>query len=268
MRMYLAFAVIALFVSSCSNEKRENELLDKISSLEKELDECKNGEERLFGILRNAVTSADHTLVLQTAEQIKSRYPGTALLDEVNSSMEKATNAIEAIKTEEKKRLAAELAAKKASLNKLNKKFDDVSGITWYKQKYFTHYTNSNRTSIEMGHRKGSKPWLNLMMSYTGDDWIFFEEAYLSYDGNTKRIYFNRYDNKKSDNDHGEVWEWIVVQIDDSEVEWFRNFAKSPNAKMRLSGKYTKTRNLSSQERNGIIDVLAGYDLLKENINL
>ena len=80
-------------------------------------------------------------------------------------------------------------------MNKLKKKFDDVSGITWYKQPYFTHYSNTNLTSIYMGV-KGSSKWLILTMSYKGDDWIFFDDAILSYDGNSKTISFDKYNFK------------------------------------------------------------------------
>ena len=99
-------------------------------------------------------------------------------------------------------------------------------------------------------------------MSYRGDDWIFFEHAYLSYDGNTKEIIFNKYDDKESDNDGG-VWEWIDLTVNKDVESFLREFAKSKNAKMRLTGKYTKTRKLTYNERKGILDVLNGYDVLE-----
>ena len=37
---------------------------------------------------------------------------------------------------------------------------------------------------------------------------------------------------------------------------------KGKTIKMRLSGKYTKTRNLSPAEVNGIKDILLAYDVL------
>ena len=151
------------------------------------------------------------------------------------------------------------------ALKKLKKKHDDVSGITWYKQPYFIHYTNTNLTSIYIGDN-GSSKWLRLKMSYQGDDWIFFKSAYLSYDGNTKEIIFNEYDDKETEHGGG-VWEWIDLTVT-KDVEFFlKEFAKSKNAKMRLSGKYTKTRNLTWKERQGIIDVLNGYDALNQGIN-
>lgn len=100
-------------------------------------------------------------------------------------------DAIKLAKQEEDKRLKA--------VTKLEKKHDDVSGITWYENPYFTHYTNSNMASIYIG-QSATKVWLLLRMSYYGDNWIFFEKAYLSYDGNTKEILFDRYKDKKTEN--------------------------------------------------------------------
>ena len=168
----------------------------------------------------------------------------------------------------EERRIAKEKAERLKSLKKLKKNIDDVSGMTWYKQPYFTHYTNTFLTSIYMGERSEEDTgyynvWLRLKMSYKGSDWIFFERAYLSYDGNTKEIKFDDYDDKESDNSGYGVWEWIDVRVDDDTREFLREFAKSKNAKMRFTGKYTKTRKLTYNERRGILDILNGYDALK-----
>ena len=69
---------------------------------------------------------------------------------------------------------------------------------------------------------------------------------------------------KETDNSGGNVWEWIDVSVDKGLENFLREFAKSKNAKMRFSGKYTKTRTLTYNERRGIIDVLNGYDALNE----
>jgi hypothetical protein len=226
------------------------------------------------------------------------------------------------------------------SLNKLKKEYDDISGITWYTQPYFTHYNNSNLTSIYFG-QKGNNLWLRLKMSYKGDDWIFFNRAFLSYEGNTKEIMFDEYLDKESDNAYGAVWEWIDVavpedlenflkalarskmdtvkskvtvyyigekrvseseynrsdgyiyflhdyrQVDKATYESFKksglynlpeprkvekrmeiktNISLKTYAKMRLIGKYAATRNLSADEIQGILDILNGYDLLKDSL--
>src|SRR5690606_6924262 len=157
----------------------------------------------------------------------------------------------------------AALSEKKASLERLKKEHDDVDGVTWYKQRYYTHYNNMNRVSIYMGKRENAPAWLRLKMSYTGDNWIFFKEAYLSYDGNTRSFSFDDYRDKKSDNDGGDVWEWIDISLSDADKNWLKDFAKSPNAKMRLTGKYEKTRTLTENERKGILDVIGAYEYFK-----
>jgi hypothetical protein len=148
------------------------------------------------------------------------------------------------------------------AVNKLKKKYDDVSGITWYKTPYFIHYDDENLTSIYIG-KKGEKVWLRLKMSYSGEDWIFFEEAYLSYDGNTHQIFFSRYDDKETDNSGGKVWEWIDVSVNDNLLLYLKEMVNGKSVKMRLSGKYTETRYLSSKEIKSIKEVLLAYDVLK-----
>ena len=103
-------------------------------------------------------------------------------------------------------------------------------------------------------------------MSYKADDWIFFEKAYLSYDGITKEIVFDSYNEKETDNDSGGISEWIDVKVSIDTESFLREFSKSKKAKMRFSGKYTKTRTLSYNERRGILDVLNGYDVLETGI--
>lgn len=264
-KIFSILLLSSLLVISCTNESEE--LKKKIIDLENQLDDCQNGESKLISKLKNSYALKEYQQVVEDFNSLSKRFPHSSFLAEGNGLASESEDILKNKKIEEEKQKEQELEIKKASLKKLNRKHDDVSGITWYKQKYFTHYTNTNRTSITLGHRKGSKPWINLMMSYTGDDWIFFKNAYLSYDGNTKEIYFDDYRDKETDNDSG-VWEWIEVQLDDDDINWLKSFASSNNAKMRLSGKYTKTRNLTPQERQGILDVISGYELLKQNPNL
>lgn len=147
------------------------------------------------------------------------------------------------------------------SFNKLRNEYDDVAQTNWYRNPYFTHYNNRNLTSLYIG-KNNSSVWLRLKMSYTGDGWIFFEKAYLSYDGNTVEVEFDKYDDKETENSGGDVWEWIDVPVSDKLEDFLREFCQSKNAKMRLSGKYTETRTLTWNERQGIKDVLDGYDFL------
>ena len=264
--MKYAYFLIAIIISfySCRDEQKESELTAKIEELEKQLDECQNGESRLLERLKQSSKDQDDESVVSIYRELLMRFPGSKSLEESKQYFENSEGRIKKRRADDEAEKIAELEAKKKSLSKLKKKLDDVSGITWYHQKYFTHYNNLNRTSIYMGKKEGSSPWLRLMMSYKGDDWIFFKKAMLSFEGNTREFPFNDYKEKESDHDGGEVWEWIDIQLSTDDIAWIKRFAKSPEAKMRLSGKYTETRNLTSQERQGITDVIAGYEFLSE----
>jgi hypothetical protein len=276
MKKAIVLSVILVVLLSCVSRQREAELLKEIAKLESQLDECQNGAEKIHAKMKLSYGQKDFNTCKKLYKEMEQRHPESELFPEVKALYDEVVKA-EKEKTE-KERLLAEKKAREAklkaekekqqklnALKKLKKEYDDVSGITWYKNPYFTHYDNVNRTSIYIG-KKEKSTWLRLKMSYQGDNWIFFEHAYLSYDGNTKEIAFNKYDDKKTENESGGVWEWIDVSVSPDVEKFLREFAKSKNAKMRLSGKYSETRNLTWNEKQGIIDVLNGYDAIKQGI--
>lgn len=252
------------FILGCGVNKAEyNRVVEENQRLKAELDEVQNGADRLFVKMQNLYSEKK----FDELKQIYTLFQEKHLDSELYNDVKKIYDEVIKLEKEEEERILAENEKKRqsklASLKKLKKEVDDISGVTWYKQSYFVHYTNTNLISIYLGQRdKSVTP--RLIMSYTGDDWIFFENAYLSYEGNTLEIKFDKYRNKETENKGGQVWEWIDVAINSTELDFLRKFAESGDAKMRLSGKYSKTRNLSVNERQGIIDVINGYDLLTE----
>lgn len=245
--------------------KEKEQLIKENEMLMKKLDELENNAERLLSKIKLYYEEKKYDGVKSEYENLKSRHFDSPEFQEASVIYNKV---IETEKAEKEKQKLEEEKLKQqrlTSLNKLKKETDDVSGITWYRQSYFTHYNNKNLTSIYMG-QKDDSIWLRLRMSFEGDNWIFFEHAYLSYEGNTIEIAFDEYDEKESDNNGGSVWEWIDVQVTNDILKFLRNCMNSPEAKMRLSGKYTKTRTLTENERKGIIDIINGYDALKDEL--
>lgn len=267
MKNTIILLIIFFAFGACSDKDKEKEanLQNLISELETQLDDCENGSDKLLAKIKIAFEEEKYSNIKVMFSEFQNRHPESKDFKEVKGIHEQV------LEIELKRKIEAERNAEKEksemlkALNKLKKGYDDISGLTWYKQPYFTHYTNSNLTSITMGE-SGSYRWLTLMMSYEGDDWIFFEHAYLSYDGITKEIIFNKYDDKETENGGGGVWEWISLPVTEDLELFLRKFAKSKNAKMRLRGKYTKTRTLTYNERQGILDVLNGYDALEKGI--
>ena len=117
-------------------------------------------------------------------------------------------------------------------------------------------------------YSKSNTNVLRIKISYTGDSWLFFEKVYLSYDGYTSEIKFNKYEEKHTDVLTGGrgVAEWIDVKVlSSTSLYYLRGFANSPNAKIRLEGKsFGKDRNLGTFEKRGLIEVLDGLEALEK----
>ena len=163
-------------------------------------------------------------------------------------------------KEEENRRLAA--------VRRLRKEHDDVSNVTWYYNPYFTHYNNRFMTSLYIGHSE-NYAWLRLRMSWCGETYLSIDKAYLSYEGNTTLVHFDKYKEHKSDCNllnNNPWWEWIDISVSEELLEFLKGLTKAKTAKMRFVGTtYTQTRTLSNDEMKAIRDVLLAYDALKSN---
>lgn len=262
-------SLVSCIIMSCGPSQgqydklvKENESLKaEVSKLNAALKECKaeieryqTTPDRLYAEALDAIDKKDINRLGEICGRFDKYQPNSA-------ESKKAKDALAKLIQERDRAIMAEKAKRMQAVNKLKKNYDDVSGITWYYNPYFTHYNDSNHASVYMGKRESGKPWLRLKMSYYGDDWIFFEEAYLSYDGKTKSIPFDKYNDKKTDN-YTTVWEWIDVGVDDGILAFLKEMIDGKSVKMRLSGKYSSTRTLSKREIDGIRDVLLAYDVL------
>lgn len=211
---------------------------------------------------------ADIDQLLKNRDSLKLREIETILqkYHPESEELQKISSYRKQIDIQIRKEKEAEKRKRLQAVNRLIKKKDEMSSFVWYFNPYFTHYENTNRVSVYIS-KISDLMWLRMKMSYTGDDWIFFENAYLSYDGNTKGISFDKYKEKESDNSGGEVWEWIDIAVEDDLLEFLRAMVNGKSVKMRLSGKYSKTRDLSVNEIKAIKDVLLAYDVLKEELD-
>jgi outer membrane murein-binding lipoprotein Lpp len=265
----IIFLILISVIYGCSNPNEIKELQSQIETLtaanaklSEDLNECLNGPEKQVARIKLAINDEKYGLAIAIYENLKKTHPDASAADEVIALYNEALSLQQKKQAEDVRIAELEKSEKLKALNKLKKKVDDISGITWYQQSNFTHYNNSNLTSIYLGEN-GNNRWLRIKMSYKGDDWIFFDKAFLSYEGNTIEVLFDDYEDKESDNAGGYVWEWIDLNLTSDVEAFLRKFANSTDAKMRLSGKYTKTRTLSKNERQGILDVLNGYDALE-----
>lgn len=255
----------AIFVCSCGNNKTENEnkalyakvdsLQNVIEQLHKELEGYKFSPEKLCVNAEKLFTENNDSKLKEILAKLYQYHPEASEVKIVEDYLATIANN----RAKEQEQIKAE---RMKAVDVLTKKYDDINGTTWYYSKVTNHRVWSNMASLYIG-KDDSRVWLRLKMSYYGDDWIFFENAYLSYEGNTQVISFDRYRDKESENSGGMVWEWIDVNVDSDLLSYLHKFVKGETPKMRLSGKYTKTRILSSKEIKSMQEILVAYDVLK-----
>lgn len=263
--LFVILAIAVFMISGCSDKKAEKEnvvLHSKIDSLQNivkqlqtELEGYKFSPEKLCADAEQLFKNNKESKLKDILEKLRQYHPEA---NEVKT-IEGYLKAIKDNRAKEEERIRAE---RMKAVDILSKKYDDVNGITWYTSKVTNHKVWSNMASLYIG-KENNHIWLRLKMSYYGDDWIFFDNAYLSYEGHTQSISFDRYRDKKTENSGGMVWEWLDVNVDSGLLYYLRKFVKGKNPKMRLSGKYTETRNLSAKEIKSMEEILLAYDVLK-----
>jgi hypothetical protein len=243
--------------------KEENTILiAQVDSLNKELVKYQYSPAKILAEAKQIAKEKNKEKLIDIRDQINKYHPQAHECKEVQKLLDKILAEEKAKIEAERQRIAREKQERLKAVNKLRKKKDDVQHITWYYNPYFTHYNNRNLVSLYMGEND-QNIWLRLKMSYYGDNWIFFEKAYLSYDGNTREFPFNKYNDKESDHEGGYVWEWIDLSVNEYELDFLREMVKGKTLKVRLSGKYTETRTLSYDEKRAIKEMIMAYDVLK-----
>src|SRR5690606_8116615 len=122
MNVKIIAVCLLVLASSCGNEKKEKLLEERISMLERQLDECKNGEERIIGRIKNHVQEKQHDLVITAVNELSQKFPGSSFLPDAKSLKSEAALNIESVRIEEQKKIEAEKQQKMASVKKLNNK--------------------------------------------------------------------------------------------------------------------------------------------------
>ena len=215
------------------------------------------------------IKKGDEFFKEQNYNSAKNEYK-TALeisnTDEINEKIKLADNEIKKIELAKKAKIEAEKKAKAAKINKLKQnmrfRYDKVEDITFIQDKTSSRYVDTNSFFLYIAKFKtGSNIWLRI--SYTGDDWIFFDTITFNIDGQKKDIYLNYYDVVR-DNNNGVVWEYINLKYDDNK-DLINEIIKSKSAIMRLSGKnYHHDKTISNSEKQALKRVLEYYNIINE----
>lgn len=255
--------ILSLLLISCNTglKVRLAELEAENSQLKQELVKYQNSPAKLLAHIKDCFDKKAYSRIEELYQQMQTYNAGTPECDTAKQYIDKVNAIVEQEEEAERIKAEKEKAERLAAVGKLKKKYDEIEKRTWYEQPYFTHYIDVNKVSLYIGD-SDITTWLRFKASYHADDWIFFKEVYLYYDGTTYKIPFDEYKDKETEVGGG-VSEWIDISVKDEFLQHLKASVNAKEVKIRFSGKYTKDRSLSKTERQGIKLVLTAYDVLK-----
>lgn len=134
---------------------------------------------------------------------------------------------------------------------------DEFNRITFYKDSRIPEYSNVNFISPYIG-KQDDQYWLRLKLQYAAEDWLFIEKGIFLVDGEQYTI-----SGKWERDNNSEIWEWLDMQVSESERPILDKIANSKSAKVRYEGKqYHNDRTISQKEKDIIKKTLDIYDNL------
>lgn len=137
------------------------------------------------------------------------------------------------------------------ALSNMIKKHDDITNITWYRDKNTPKYLNSNGFFLYF-----SKDNLRLKIQYYADDWLFIEKVIIKTD-KEMHILTPKFDR---DHEYGKIWEWADLYVDKSGIAIIEDIINSNTVKIRYEGnKYRKDINLSEKQKKALKDTLLAF---------
>ena len=264
----LTLILLLTILGSCGIPQSEVDKLNaEIQTLKKEIDECKNGADKLFGRASLYFEQKDFDKSKTELNTLIEKYPtskeaekGQELLTKIDSEIEKIAKQKKkeelASKKEEEKRLA------NATKN-MRKKYDDMKEITWYRDKTSPQYNNYNGFFGYFGKSNSGSPFLRLRIQYAADDWLFIEKYVIKVDGVTYEIEEEKYGEIETDNGYGGIWEWLDRAVSKKEFEIMKAVANGKSVKIRFIGKqYYKDKTINSTQKRALRNVLDAFEAM------
>lgn len=246
--------------------KAENE------KLKQEIEDLKFGPDKLLAQAKLYLDNKEFSNSKSELQTLLDKHPASnqaieakQLISIVDKGIKEQELAAEKAKAEAEKNEKERLAN---ATKKMNKKYDDVNEVTWYRDKSSPAYVNYNGFYSYIGKSEGSKPWLRLAIQYAADDWLFIERYIIKVDGKTYTISEDSYGEIKTDNGSGGIWEWLDRQVGTSEYEIIKAVANGKDVKIRFSGKdYHKDKTITQQQKTALKNVLDAYEALGGDAN-
>lgn len=149
------------------------------------------------------------------------------------------------------------------ALAKLDKHFDDVTGLTYYMPSVTPEYVNDRSYVLAYLGGKDDDMSLFIRTDYVGDDWIFYDTLIINADGKTYTKKLN-YSDITHDNGGGQVWEFYNQQANTSDIDWLKAIANADKAVVRFTGKYQYDLTISESDKKAIGNAVEAYEAVLE----
>lgn len=201
------------------------------------------------------------------------------VLSKLKSSTPEATEQIAAVQQmsdelkeikekEEAEREQQRLAEIDAKLAKMNVKEDEVTGVTWYRDKSSTEYVDENSFHLYFGKKEDTGPSLRLRIQYEDEDWLFIDKYIIKTDNETFTIYAD-FGDVNRDNDGGRVWEWLDILVSSDDYKMIESIIASEKTIIRHEGnQYYDDRTLTKKEKDSLKNVIEAYEALGGHLSL
>ena len=154
-------------------------------------------------------------------------------------------------------------------LNDMRKDEDRVRNMCFYYPSAWKFYSNGSWAADQrsfvlpyLGYQDG-RYWVRLVFNYTDDDWVFFEKITVAADSERFFKFFS-YNDVVRDNDGGDVWEYVDIEVNDSDIKMLRAIADSEETIIRFEGDdYYNDFTVKDSDKEAIKAVLDAYEFLK-----
>jgi len=160
-------------------------------------------------------------------------------------------------------------AQKRASiLTRMKRSTDEFNGNTFYQHPSKPRYADTRTYFLPyVGENKG-RVWMRFEVHYTNDSWLFIDDASFNIDGEIVRLPVGEREWKR-DNDAGEIWEWVDVNVDAAIRDLLQKIASSEKTIVRFNGtQYFDTKTIGESDKQAIRDMFLVEEVLKEKARL
>lgn len=197
---------------------------------------------------------------IQAAQDMLGKLSGEDAAKVTNAAeLETAAQTLETLKKEQAENL----------LSKMRKEEDKVRGINFYYPSAWKFYSDGSWVADQRCFllpyigRDSNQVWLRMVFNYTGDDWVFFDRVTVAADEERFNKSFSAFDMVR-DNGGGDVWEYIDLDVYDSDIKMLQAIANSAETIIRFEGDdYWHDLTVKDSDKAAIREALAAYEALK-----